>query len=190
VAVDSEAARSVLGIYWKHPMKPVKTYGDYRQQLIEQLASQMLSLRFREQILNPKTPFAIAIAATFPLMDKTDAFILYAILKKNKAQQAAEELLKLLESAKRYGFSEQELERAKKDLLARIEKAYNEKDKTESNYFVETMHQNFSVRHEPIMSIEQEYEIVKQLLPSISIDDVNKAIKDLAPNKNMVITLT
>ncbi len=190
VAQDSEASRSALVFYWKHPAKTIKTYEDYRQDLVDQLTATMLSSRFREQMLKPKNPFAIAMGLSYDLFDKTDAFIVLAIPKKGKAADAARLILQDVESAKRYGFSQSELDRAKKQIMAQTDKFYNEKDKTESKYFVDELHQNFGVRHKPILSIEQEYKIIKQLLPTITVDDANKAIKELAPDKNLVITLT
>ncbi len=190
VATDSEAARTTISMYWKHPAKQVKTYKDYKDQLTTELVSTMLFSRFRDQMLKPANPFAFAYAGYSSFLDKTDIFVVSAISKKNKTKDAIKLLLEDIESAKRYGFSQDELERAKKQLLTSVEKAYKERNKTNSNYFVQQMQDNFGIRHDPIMSISQEYRIVKQLLPTITLNETNNKIKQLATDKNLVIAVT
>ncbi len=190
VATDSEATRTLVAMYWKHPMQQIKTYGDYRQSLIRQLVSTMLFARFKDKMLKPGNPYAVAFATYNPLLDKTDAFIVYSIAKKNRSKEAIKSLLEDIESAKRYGFAKSELDRAKKQILAQAEKYYKERNKTESSYFISQMHDNFSVRHDPILSIAQEYKIINQLINTITEKDVDQAIKQLATDENLVITVT
>ncbi len=189
VATDKEAPYSIVAFYWKHPMEYVKTYGDFKKELTKQLAETMLSNRYKEKMLSPKTPYAIAMAMDQHLMDKTDAFVVLGIAKKGRISETAKTLMEQIESARRYGFGQSELERAKKQLLARLEKQYNERNKTESNYFVQLIQNHFDVEQAPLLSPEQQYKIAQQLLPSITQQDVNNAIKQLATDKNLVVVV-
>ncbi len=189
VATEKEARYSIVSFYWKHPMHEVKTYGDFRQELISDLVQTMLSARYSEKMLNPKSPYAFAMAANQHLMGEKDAFIVLGIAKKDRLLDAGQELMKQVESARRYGFASTELERAKKKLLSQVEKQYKEASKTESNYFISVIQNHYDLPHGALLSPEQQYQIVQQLLPTITVDDANKAIKQLATDNNMVIVV-
>ncbi len=189
VATDKEARYSVVSFYWKHPMHEVKTYGDYRQDMVDYLAVTMLSSRYSEKMLNPKSPYAYAFAFYQHLIGKKDAFAVIGIAKKNKMLDAARELMTQIESARRYGFASTELDRAKKKVLSQLEKQAKEADKTESNYFVSIIQDHYDLPHSPLLSPQQEYEIASKLLPSINLDEVNKAMQQLATDNNLVIAI-
>ncbi len=94
-----------------------------------------------------------------------------------------------LERVKKYGFTKPELDRAKSDMLTGMEQMYNEKNKTESGNYAEEYIRNF-LTQEPIPGIEKENSYYKELLPKISIEDVNNIGKKLQQNSNQFIALT
>ena len=63
-----------------------------------------------------------------------------------------------------FGFGAAELERAKKWMAAFYERAYTERDKTESGSFAQE-YLNYFLDDEPSPGIEYEYRLVQQLLP-------------------------
>ena len=69
-----------------------------------------------------------------------------------------------LERVKKYGFTKPELDRAKSDMLTEMERAYNEKNKTESENYTSEYISNF-LTQEPIPGIEKENSYYKELLP-------------------------
>ncbi len=190
VATDSEAAYQVLQIYWKHHLQPVKTYADYKRALVRDIVNQALNSRFMSLMLKPKTPFAFAMVSYGELIDKTTAFTLTVLPKKGQILQAEQKAYSMILSAKKYGFTQEEIQRAKKRILARVEKLYKEQNKTNSKYFLQEYHANFSVAHMPIMSLKQQYQVTKQLLPLITASDVNNEINRLVTDSNMVVVLT
>ncbi len=78
-----------------------------------------------------------------------------------------------------------ELERSKADMLNYIERAYNEKNKTESANYVEEYIRNFLTK-EPIPGIANEEKYYKELLPQITIEDVNEVANKLSENSNRI----
>ena len=70
-----------------------------------------------------------------------------------------------------FGFSASELDRAKQWMAAFYERAYNERDKTESGSFAQE-YVNYFLEDEPSPGIEYEYRLVQQLLPAITDADV------------------
>ena len=188
VATDKEARYSIISFYWKKPMTVIKTYADFRKELIDNLVQTMLSSRFSEKVLNPKSPYVVAMARKQYLFGKKEVFVVLGVAKKNKISDATRDLMTQIESARQYGFTKSELERSKRKILSQIEKRAKEADKTESNYYVSLIQQNYDLPHYPLLSPEQELEIVNKLLPSISLEDVNQAIKELVSEQNLVIT--
>ena len=69
-----------------------------------------------------------------------------------------------------------------------MDKMYNEKNKTESADYVSEYIQNFLTK-EPIPGIEKENSYYKELLPQISIEDVNEISKKLQQNPKQFIAL-
>src|SRR5690606_3640763 len=87
------------------------------------------------------------------------------------------------------GFFEGELERAKKDILARLEKGYKDRDKTESAQIVGQLVNNF-LEQKPVPGIAWEYNFQKEHMPNITLDDVNSLIANYIKEDNRVIILT
>src|SRR6185437_11982963 len=95
----------------------------------------------------------------------------------------------LLIEAKRvdqFGFLQSELDRAKESTLRGYERAYAERDKSPSASFVGEYVNNY-LQGEAIPGIEYEYKLVQQLLPTITLADVNKLASKWITDDNRVI---
>jgi len=190
VATDKETPYSMIEILYKLPMDTVVTYADYKKDLAKNLFNEMINQRLQEKTIKPECPYNMAFSFYSHLLGKRDAFMSYAIAKNNKISDALKTILEENERVKQHGFTISELERAKKSVLKQYEKLYNEKNKTKSSVFVSQYHQNFGITHDPILSIEQEYNISKKLMPEIKLEDVNKFANQWIIDSNMVVIVT
>uniref|UniRef100_UPI00261029FE insulinase family protein n=1 Tax=uncultured Winogradskyella sp. TaxID=395353 RepID=UPI00261029FE len=102
---------------------------------------------------------------------------------------ALKTLLEENERVKRYGFKASELERAKKDYLARLERQFKNKDKLESNRIVNQYIQNF-LQESPIPGIEWINTYAQAELPNITLKEVNALITDFLHDDNRLVVLT
>src|SRR6185369_5957759 len=91
--------------------------------------------------------------------------------------------------AREFGFNAAELDRAKKWMAAFYERAYTERDKTESGSFAQEYLNHF-LEGEPSPGIEFEYRLVQQLLPGISAAEVTALGRTLLANDSRVILAT
>ncbi|RYF91878.1 MAG: insulinase family protein, partial [Chitinophagaceae bacterium] len=91
-----------------------------------------------------------------------------------------------IERIKRFGFTANELERAKKSMTAGYERAFNNRDKTESASFVQEYIDHF-LDNEPSPGIEKEFDYLKSLLPGITLDEVNGVSAIFKDEKNKVV---
>src|SRR5919202_423736 len=92
-----------------------------------------------------------------------------------------EGLSALMIEAKRlreFGFSASEMDRAKRSTAAFYERAYTERDKTESPSFARE-YLSYFLDNEPSPGIEYEYRLVQQLLPTITAAEASAMIKTL-----------
>ncbi len=85
-----------------------------------------------------------------------------------------------------YGFTASELDRQKKQMLASYERSFAERNKNESAKFVGEYVNHF-LEAEPTPGIEWEYNFLKEYLPTIKTDDINKLAALWLTKNNMVV---
>ncbi|HEY4132678.1 MAG TPA: pitrilysin family protein, partial [Gemmatimonadaceae bacterium] len=187
IASDKEATGSDVDLLFKLPTEKTKTVGDYRRDLMERLYLTMLNNRLEEISQKPDAPFLGADASKGTFIGRTtDAFTLAASVKDGGIERG---LQAILEEAKRvddFGFLQSELDRAKESMVRGYEQAYTERDKTQSGALVGELVNNY-LNGEPIPGIAYEYKLVQQLVPTISLTDVNKLASNWITDDNRII---
>ena len=186
---DKEATQSVIRLLYKQPKRYNTTEETYREHLVENLFGAMFNDRFSEIVQHPNPPFINAFAAQGDLVRSAESFTLSAVVADNGIMRGLNALLTEGERAKRYGFLQSELDRAKKDLERGIEQAYAERDKTNSTVYASSYVSAF-LQSEPSTSIDYDLAEVKKLLPGITLAEVNKLAGEWMTDKNRVLATT
>ncbi|MEM6347665.1 MAG: insulinase family protein [Bacteroidota bacterium] len=189
VVADKESPYNQITVLYKHPLKSFKTLADYRQRLTYNLASTLIDGRLEELLQSETPPFSFAGSGYSSMARTKDAFNNFAVVQQGGFIDGLEALLTENERALRYGFTQSELERAKKSYLSRLEKQVREKDKTESRRIVMSYVNNY-LEGSPVPGVENSLAITQELFPSITLEDVNAAFKSFITETNRVITLT
>ena len=191
IATDADATSSSAQFYIKDDgsAKPDVTVNDYQKSIVEQLAATIVNNRLQELTNSEKPPFIFGYVSHSNFLRTKDAFQAYAMTKEGEQKNALKVLLEEVERAKRFGFSQNELDRAKSETLSNLEKSYNNRDKTESARLVMEYVRNF-LNQEPIPGIEWEYELHKKYLPSVTLDQVNNILKNYIKDDSRVIVVT
>lgn len=191
IATDADATSSSAQFYIKDdgPAKADVTINDYQKSIVEQLAATIVNNRLQELTNSEKPPFIFGYVSHSNFLRTKDAFQAFAMTKEGEQKNALKVLLEEVERAKRFGFSQNELDRAKSETLSNLEKSYNNRDKTESARLVMEYVRNF-LNQEPIPGIEWEYELHKQYLPSVTLDQVNNILKNYIKDDSRVIVVT
>lgn len=193
VITDPEATANLL--YIRYPIVPKgegSTYAEYREKLVEQLYGGMLSQRMQELTQQANPPFIQGGSSMGRVVRGYRSFSAAAMLGKGGVAPAIDALVQEDERARQFGFTASELERAKRTLLRNYERMYNERDKSDSSAYVAEMVRSF-LEQEAIPGIEHEYRIANELVPGITLDEVNAAVKQAIPggqNKLVVYTGT
>jgi len=189
VVTDKEATGySTIINYSATPLKPEITLNDYKNDLTKEIFTSMFNQRLRELTQKENPPFVYAytyIGASAWGYESFSARIGTGSDSSTRGLQAFEEEL---QRVKKYGFTAPELERVKSNMLNGIERAYNERTKTESESYTSEYIDNFLTQN-PIPGIENEVRYYKELLPQITLDDVNNLDKKVFENSNQFIAL-
>jgi zinc protease len=187
IASDKEATGSDVDVIYKLPTEKTKTVADYRRDLTERLYLGMLNDRLDEIAQQPDAPFLGAQGSKGNFIGRnTDAFTLGANVKDGGIERGLEALLTEAKRVDEFGFLQPELDREKESMLRGYERAYAERDKTPSSGFVEEYIGNY-LHGEAIPGIEYEYKIAQQLIPTITLADVNKLASNWISDANRVI---
>src|SRR5262249_62041797 len=89
-----------------------------------------------------------------------------------------------------FGLPPSRIDLAKRWMAACYERAYSERDKTESGSYAQE-YLNYFLNQEPSPGIEYEFRLVQQLLPGISLDDVTTLARlRLAGDDRVVLAVT
>ena len=90
--------------------------------------------------------------------------------------------------AAQFGFTATEYQRYKSNFISQLDKQYSNKDKRFNSQFVNTYVQNYLAK-EPIPSLDDYYQVMKQLAPALPLEAVNELMKGFFEDKdsNMVV---
>jgi zinc protease len=186
MATDPEAQGWSVSVEFKHKAEEDQTVRGYRKSLAESLVSQMLNLRLGELSRRPNAPFIGAQAGTSSIGRSLDLFELEAAVPEGKITEGLGALMSEAKRAQQYGFSSDELARAKSALLAGYERAYKERATSESANYANEYVRHFLAK-EPIPGMEIEYKIAAAYLPTITAEEITALTKELITEENRVV---
>ncbi|HYN81486.1 MAG TPA: insulinase family protein [Gemmatimonadaceae bacterium] len=187
IASDKEATSSGVNVIFKLPATSLRTVGDYRREIVERLYLQMLNDRFSEIAEKPDAPFLGASASKSSFFARTtEAFALAAGVKDGGIEAGLEALLKEARRVDQFGFLQSELDRAKQNLVRSYERAYAEREKTQSGQFADEYIRHF-LEEEGIPGIEYEYKLVQSIAGTVTLAEVNQLARSWITDENRVI---
>src|SRR5262245_10729229 len=189
VVADPEVTRSNVSILRKRTRESETNIADYRRALIERFVDHMIDERFAELARKPDAKFLGAGASNSGLSKKVATFSMDAAVEDGKLEDGVSVLATEAKRLREYGFTTAEMDRAKKWMAAFYERAYNERDKTESGSYAQEYIDNF-LEDEPSPGIAYEYRLVQQLLPGITVNEASALVKSLLVDNSRVILAT
>ena len=189
IETDKEASSTSVELIYKKPAFKVKTQADLRQQLIRQFYSALLSTRLYELRLSPNPPFIYAYAGFKPVFGNKDIYSLTGFTNPQGLKATISTLLDESRRVWQFGFTKAELDRSKEIYLTNLESRYKEKDKTYSAGYATEYVANF-LKQEPVPGIEFKYQFGKQVMPTITLEEVNAVAKNTTTEDNRAIIIT
>lgn len=186
MSTDPEAQGWSVSVEFKHKAEEDQTVRGYRKNLAENLVAQMLNLRLRDIARRPNAPFIGAQSGSTSIGRSLDLFELEAVVPEGKITEGLGALMQEAKRVQQFGFTTEELNRAKSAILAAYERAYKERETSESASYANEYVRHF-LQKEPIPGMEFEYRIAATYLPTITADEVTALAKSFITDENRVV---
>ncbi len=190
---DKEQPIVLCHIYQKREATPdsEKNSEKYlRDNYIDGLISTMLNDRLVELRQQPVPPFqsATARASQFFLSRTKDAFSMSISCKQDNILGGIISAVGVAERARQHGFTQSELDRAKKLRLNAAERRQKMQDDYRNSHYVNVCVDNF-LEGEPLVSIDFMLSNTQKLDCEVTLAEVNAAVKELITDKNQVVIM-
>jgi zinc protease len=148
------------------------------------LFNQLLNTRRYTELSQERNPaFVSASMGIQGLMSGIDAFGFSITAKDGQLEQAFQQAWTVVEKVKRFGFTQEELDRAKQNYVRSMESALNEKSKTPSASFVKE-YQGLFLHNEASPGIDWETRFVKSRIGAITLADINAVTAEYLKETN------
>jgi len=185
---DPETSYTIGQITIKHPEEKVTTVRDFRKQLSKSVYNNMLNARLSELGQSANPPYIQAMASVGGFLAGLDAFNALFVAKPNEFENGFKALVRELERVQKHGFTSSEFERAVSAIHKNNETAYTERDKKKSDSYV-NRYLNYYLEDSPALSNEDNYRLNKQLLPTLTLEEVEDIGKQyyLDSNRDIII---
>ena len=171
---DPELQVSRVEALWKLPPESDGTHADYRRRMVERSWNSMLNFRFFEITReSEQPPFLFAGSGKGLLVRGSEAFQLQAAVADGESSAGLERLLLEAERVERFGFTQAELDRQKADMLRGYQRAWEEREKSESSTYAAEYGRTF-LQGESFPGIEYEYALARRYIPGIELEEVNR----------------
>jgi len=186
IATDPEAAQTSVGLYFKKELLPEKTVGDYRRMVLDYVYDELMNLRLDELRQKADPPILFGFSGNGEFVRSKGVYYLSAGVEEDGLVRGLDAILTEAMRVKKHGFIQAELERVKKVALRGMERAFLERDKSESSRYASEYIRHF-LTDEPIPGIEEEYALYKKIIPEIQLQEVNGLAQDRITDENRVI---
>ena len=123
------------------------------------------------------------------LLSKTkDAFEVSVLPKEGQTEAALKAAFIEARRAAQFGFTATEYQRYKSNFISQLDKQYSNKDKRYNSRFVNEYVKHYLAK-EPIPSLDDYYQVMKQLVPALPLETVNELMKGFFEDKdsNLVV---
>ena len=186
---DKENRTTSAEILIKHPELKLRNAADYRNMIIRSLFNDMLSARYTELTRQADPPYISGGASISNFINSLDYYSCNVAAKPGELEKGLKAVWRETVRANRFGFTEPELERAKKNYLSLMEFSFKQKEKTPSNRFVNEYLQYF-LKGTTAPGITEEYRLTQTDLPTITLVDLKAVCKEYVKTVDRDILIT
>ena len=189
IITDEEAPGIQVQLYYKQEARPSNSYEDYKGRILRTMFGGMITQRLDEIRQKPDAPFIFAGARYGNLVKPLDFFTISGVVGPGKLTDGLVSFLTENQRVVQHGFTQGELERVKRSLLNSAEKSYKEMDKVESRTLVGRYVSHFlnsSFADGP----ENRHRFYQEIIPKITLEEVNGIAKELIKEENIVLIVT
>lgn len=191
---DAEVPAAMAYLFMPHepvPQAERNTLQEVRRHVVRKLACEMFNQRLREAALSPAQPLlgGTVTDGKFLIASSCDALTMAVVAKTDSLQSAMTMLLLEARRAQEHGFSQPEFQRTLQALETEYDGYLAEKDKRSSVDYVEEYIDHF-LNGGYIPGVEKECALVKSQVSEVSLDEVNRYIRERIDLDNLSVLVT
>jgi zinc protease len=191
LAQDKEAPQTSVSVVVLHKAVPAekRDMNYLRDSHVISLMNSMINTRISELLQKENPPFVTGSVSFSEYYARNyDAFSINATARKNEEAKALEGVYTEAERARRFGFTQGELDRAKAKMLADFENRFKQKDKIDNDTYAGGI-QSYFLTGEPLTSMDFDYEFLKQVIGSITAEETSARFKQVMIDENRTIVV-
>ena len=154
--------------------------------LVKSYVSIIMSERFSDITSRPDAPFQNAGLGIGKLCETCEVTMGNVMCRNNEAIPAFKAFMTEIEKMKRYGFTDDEVSRAKDNILSQYEKRVQGADTRKNAEFIQEYINNFFDNY-AYMEPEVEYQYAQAICSQLTADVLNQIAASLITDDNMVV---
>ena len=190
IITDPETTVPTVEMAWKSEAMPEQfnpTVIGQTQDLLKMLIGRIMAERFADIVSQPDSPYLQGIVDISSLIyEDIDAVMGEVALKEDNILPGFKAFYTEVERMKRFGFADDELERAKTDILTAFENAVNKAPTRRNPQFIGPILSNFFDK-QPILEPETELQLGKQLLAGINAQVLSMLAAQIITDENLIV---
>jgi zinc protease len=183
---DPEAQASTVQIVHKRPLRALISIADYRRSLVGGLMTQMVNARLGEMSRQPSAPFLGASMGDQTLGLSVQAMTIAARVNDGRIPDGLNAIAQEVARVKQFGFGAAEFDRAQRSMLAQYERMYNERNNGQSGALAAELLRHY-LSQEAVPGIEKELPLARQLIQTITKEEVAAYAREVLPDTNRVV---
>ena len=191
LASDPEFPYNVTMLMYKQDPIPKQLRGTATFlvfEFMQNIISTMMNSRFSEIVQKPDAPFIQAGTSygDFVLAQTKSALTITNVAKEGQIENSLRIVVNEVQKLRQFGFTISEYERAKANYLSRLDQLYKERDKQRNSFYTDVIQEHF-LRGDAVPGIETTYALMQQIVPSITLPQLNQIAQAMITEKNVVI---
>lgn len=170
---DEEITSTSLQIHYKAPEFKVSKDEDYKTAMQRSLFTQLLNNRLSELTRKNSTPYLGAGFGTNELLGGLAAHSLSINPKPGKLKESIFAVYEVFEQVRQFGFTENELKRAKTNYIASLEQSKAEESKRGSDSYLQDI-LAYYLEEKPAAAFDYLYPILRQNIENVRLADIQQ----------------
>ena len=186
VFTDPEAPVTQLTLVRKLAPDNGADLARFRRGVVQDLAFMLLNARLFERGQEADPPWLYSGAGGGAFVEPLDIQTFTILTEQDGVEDGFAALLEELQRIAQHGFTAAELERESDNLLSSVESRYKQRDQLESSRLASAIRFHI-LGGPPVAGIEAEWELYQQLLPQITLDEVDEVGASWSESRNTVL---
>lgn len=183
-AYDSEVSNDEVRVYFEAPAYKINSVENLSKDIINNFIIKAFSL-FSDSLISNKIILKNIYLNTINLYNQKMLYVFSESALKNNYKASLNNIFSAINYIKQNGFSEDEFEAVKKEMISQNENFLATIPTRKSDYFL-SYYLDHLENDSFILSEEQIYNYSREILKNITLDDINQAFKDLSSSQGII----